>query len=65
MLFAFLPVLLLMGWQLGSSRRRLRRTVMASILATAERLGMTVMAPQRTPAAARGEQPVAAARRAV
>ena len=66
-LFAFLPVVPLMAWQLGSSRRRLRRTVMACILSTAEGLGMTVVGQKTQPASreASGEEPVAAARRAV
>jgi hypothetical protein len=71
-LLALLPVLLLVAWQLGSSRRRLRRTIMASILATAERLGMTVVGqpdalkhPAEATAAPGGGEPVAAARRAV
>jgi hypothetical protein len=42
-LLALMPVLAGVGWQFGSSRRRLRRTIMASLLATAERLGMTVV----------------------
>ena len=66
-LFAFLPVVPLMAWQLGSSRRRLRRTVMACILSTAEGLGMTVVGQKTQPASREvsGEEPVAAARRAV
>jgi glycosyltransferase involved in cell wall biosynthesis len=70
-LLFLLPVLLGVAWQLGSSRRRLRRTVMATILATAERLGMSVVgAPDairrraQPEAPARSEEPVAAARRA-
>jgi glycosyltransferase involved in cell wall biosynthesis len=67
---ALLPALLLVAWRLGSSRRRLRRTVMASILAAAERLGMSVVgAPAEraapAPAPAPSETGVAAARRAV
>ncbi|HEY6549322.1 MAG TPA: hypothetical protein VI589_15505, partial [Vicinamibacteria bacterium] len=76
-LLALAPVVLLTGWQFASSRRRLRRTVMACILATAERLGMTVAGeptalkakthPPSAPAAGEGprEEPVAAARRAL
>jgi hypothetical protein len=71
-LLALLPVLALVGWQLSSSRRRLRRTIMASILATSERLGMTVVgapAERSRPVSAAptraSDEPVAAARRAV
>jgi glycosyltransferase involved in cell wall biosynthesis len=71
-LVALLPVLMLVAWQLTSSRRRLRRTIMASILATAERLGMTVVGepeavklPAGAKAAPGSAEPVAAARRAV
>ena len=39
-LLALMPVLVGVGWQFGSSRRRLRRTIMASLLATAERLAL-------------------------
>jgi hypothetical protein len=66
-LLALTPVLVGVGWQFGSSRRRLRRTILASLLATAERLGMTVVGDPlalKRPAPV-GEEPVAAARRAV
>jgi O-antigen biosynthesis protein len=42
-LLAMVPILVGVAWQLASSRRRLRRTVMASLLGTAETLGMTVV----------------------
>src|SRR6185295_13645074 len=66
-LFVFLPMMVFMGWQLGSSRRRLRRTVMASILATAEGLGMTMVGQEARPSSRETprEEPVTAARRAV
>jgi glycosyltransferase involved in cell wall biosynthesis len=41
--FLLLPFLAVIVWKLGSSRRRLRRTVMACILNVAEGLGMTVV----------------------
>ena len=50
------PGLMAIAWRLRSSRRRLRRTLVACILASAEKLGMTLMgAPEllrRVPAAA-------------
>ena len=68
-LIALMPVLVGVGWQFASSRRRLRRTIMASLLATAERLGMTVVgdpeALKRPETSPGREEPVAAARRAV
>ena len=71
-LSVLVPVIVFVGWQLASSRRRLRRTVMATILTTAERLGMTVLGepgalrrPTPAPAADPAEEPVGAARRAV
>jgi hypothetical protein len=77
-LLALAPVVVGVAWQFASSRRRLRRTVMASILETAEGLGMTVVGapdalkPRRTadeapPPADEGprQAPVAAARRVV
>jgi hypothetical protein len=38
-----LPLLAVSLWQLASSRRRLRRTVIACLLTTAEQLGMSVI----------------------
>jgi hypothetical protein len=38
-----IPTMLIIVWQLASSRRRLRRTVLACALSGAESLGMTVV----------------------
>jgi hypothetical protein len=69
--YAVVPGLVLVGIALVSSRRTLGRTVMATILATAETLRMSVVGaptPQPAPAPAdppASEEPVAAARRAL
>jgi hypothetical protein len=51
---ALVPLLAAAAWRLAASRRRLRRTVNASVLAVAEQLGLTVLGAVDAGAARRG-----------
>jgi hypothetical protein len=63
---ALLPFLAAAGWRLFSSRRRLRATVNASVLAVAEELGLDVLGMPAAPEKGRdvAGEPPADARRA-